>query len=196
MKKPCHPLPAGPPVPAKRISCFLLVVATSLTPVAAGATDTAEHGATALVARPAPANAKGGYLRALGPAPLRILSPDLQTPPVQLPPLAMFEPPPTPEPAVAVTNQSAGLLAATPPTAPADDTPFYGPPAPDAYGQPPPDPTLAMPSADGIITPQMLVQFFKPVGSNCLGGAWSVPVFVPPSPPTQTRPSTATYRSP
>jgi hypothetical protein len=111
----------------------------------------------------------------------------------------MFEPPPTPEPdpAVAATNQPTSLLAVapSPDSAPAADTPVYGPPAPDAFGPPPPDPTLSMPSADAIVTPQMLVQFFKPVGSNCLGGAWSVPVFVPPNPPAQTRPSTATYRS-
>lgn len=195
MKKPCLSFRANPPAQAKRISCILFAAAISLTLAPAWATETAERGA----ASPPPkrTSSKGGYLQTLGPAPLRILSPDLQTPAVQLPPLAMSDPPPVPETADAATNLPAPLRASGPPAdfVPADDIPFYGPPAPDALGQPPPDPTLSMPSSDVIITPQMLVQFFKPVGSNCIGGAWSVPVFVAPSPPTQTRPSTATYIS-
>ena len=45
-----------------------------------------------------------------------------------------------------------------------------------------------------IVTPAMLTEYFRPAGSNLIGGAWTVPVFVPPT-TTQQRSSSATYRS-
>jgi hypothetical protein len=71
----------------------------------------------------------------------------------------------------------------------------YGPPPPEAATTLVPDATVGLGSPEPIITPQMLVQFFKPVGSNYLGGTWSLPAFVPPNAPV-TKPSTATYQSP
>jgi hypothetical protein len=41
----------------------------------------------------------------------------------------------------------------------------------------------------------MLLQFFRPVGSNYIGGTWVVPPFIPPTPPSPPA-SSAVYRSP
>jgi hypothetical protein len=195
---------------------LLLAATLCLARVTAGAPGDVEHGATALL--PRPASGPGVYLPALGPAPLRILSPRLPGRTALLPPLAMFDPPalPPPSPPAATSNLAAQALSPGP-TAPAGFTGPNGPVfmassaapntsvAPPAPGYPPapPDPAGAFeldPSLGGaapgpIVTPQMLVQFFKPVGSNCVSGAWSVPAFVPPNPPSP-RPSTATYQTP
>ena len=48
-----------------------------------------------------------------------------------------------------------------------------------------------LPSA--IVTPQMLIQFFRPTGTNNLLPGLMTPVFAPPTPPGLS--STAVYRS-
>ena len=146
--------------------------------------------------RRAPTPPTHAWLPAIGPAPMRFQAPD----PIShatLPPLAMEDPPAGPplartEPSAAATSHPAS---ATPPGSPLPAPPSTGPaPAPTApNAQPGSPPLLAGPEAP-IVTPQMLVQFFKPVGSNNLGGVWSTPVFIPPNPPP-TKSSTATYQS-
>lgn len=190
MKKACLSLLARP---ARLSRSILILAAVGLAPAAWGAATVVERDVPAYL--PHPAASANTYLPALGPAPLRIFSPLIPARVALLPPLAMFDPPPLPVPASpdSTTNQvvELGPPAPPPPLAPAT----YGPPPPEPSTSIVLDPTLGGSPPDSIITPQMLVQFFKPVGSNCLGGAWSVPAFVPPNPPA-TRPSTATYRSP
>ena len=190
MKKACLSFLARP---ARLSRSILIVAAVGLASAAWGAATVAEHGATALT--PHPAASANTYLSVLGPAPLRIYSPLLPARVALLPPLAMFDPPPLPVPTSAdsTTNQLVQLGPPAPPPPLAPGT--YGPPPPEASTSLVLDPTLGGSPPDSIITPQMLVQFFKPAGSNSLGGVWSVPAFVPPNPPA-TRPSTATYRSP
>ena len=160
------------------------------------------------------------YLPTLGPSPLRLYSPAPPMHAAQLPPLAMTDPPP--ESAGASGGLEPAFQG--PPLPPGFSYQSPAPAAPDTAGNPPVPPEPMGPAepppvGDGsavppvgapggllaagfenappgaIITPQMLVQFFKPTGSNYQGGGWSVPVFVPPSAPATTRPSTATYRS-
>ena len=202
MKKVCRSFPASLPVPLSALRFLWLLAAFGLGPAALAAVGS-EHGSADLLSR-APASPHV-YLSVLGPAPLRIHSPSLPSPTAQLPPLPMFDPPPPASSPDSATNQAAKPPSgATPvlsaPTAPA--LPLLLAPGPEVYGPPSPDEAAglvadstvgALPSAP-IVTPQMLVQFFKPLGSNCLGGTWSVPVFVPPSPPA-TKPSSATYQS-
>lgn len=199
MKKACLSLPGRPPALPDGPRFLWFLAAVCLTQATLGAAAPPESGASALQPRKsAPPNA---YLPALGPEPLRITYPRNQPLVAQLPPLAMFDPPPPAEtpPPDSTTNQ---VVEVTPPVPPAPPAPPTLPPDLPAYGPPPSgvtsplvfDPTLPAPPSMPIVTPQMLVQFFKPVGSNCLGGAWSVPMFVPPDPPA-TKPSTATYTS-
>ncbi len=194
MKKACLSvlarLPAAPSPPLG----LLLGAALLLSQPAWGDAVAPTPGAAAHL--PRPAGSPKAYLPVLGPAPLRVSFPPAVTRTAQLPPLAMFDPPPLPEPVPpdATTNQLVELGPPAPPPPP---------PAPTAYGPPPPeaatslvfDPALGAAPPEAIVTPQMLVQFFKPVGSNYLGGTWSVPMFVPPSPPA-TKSSTATYQTP
>lgn len=194
MKKACQSYPARPV--ASQLIAILL--AACLLPTALRAADT-----SAPVSGAKPTKSKGVYLQTLGPAPLRIMSGDLPSSSTPLPKLALkdtsSEDSASQNPSnEAPPNQPSGPLTAPQPNPiPAEpDYPMYGPPSLDSLGQTgPPGNAAVMPSQDGIVTPQMLVQYFKPVGSNYLGGAWSVPVFVPPTPPAPSRPSTATYRS-
>lgn len=157
------------------------------------------------------------YLPAVGSAPLRVLAAAPSTTRVAFAPLAP-EPPVTtgsPESDSAGGSGPGKDPAAAPGAGPApavgpvlvstaDPTATSGGPGvglPAVPGGPEAgsgllvDPAVSA-VAPTVITPQMLVQFFRPTGSNLLGGAWSVPVFVPPTaPPAAVRPSSATYRS-
>lgn len=135
----------------------------------------------------------GAYLSRLGPAPLRVVRAATPATNYVLPPLAMKDPDPSPE-----GQKPTNAAPSSPPAPSVPDRPPE-PPGPVAGG---PGSLLVDPAADPrmvppIYTPQMLVQFFKPLGSNRVAGAWSVPVFVPPSTPGgPTRSSSATYVSP
>jgi hypothetical protein len=140
--------------------------------------------------------ASGAYLPKLGPSPLRFSAPPSFTPTVaMLPPLRMDD-------SALLTNAAILNLATNVP--PAENVEPFGPPPPaesinigatnataqTLSAQPPVvlDPTQR-------ITPQMLVDFFKPVldGTNAAPvtapyGSFTPPQWVPPS-------SSATYRS-
>ncbi len=154
---------------------------------------------TAAAPSPSPGEARpragfrpgGSYLSTLGPVPLRVRRTKAPSSVLVMPPLAMRDPVPPPE--SATTNAPPG----PPPSPPPEERlPEVGPPLAGSPGS-----LLVDPQAEGraptpIYTPQMLVQFFKPAGSNRVAGAWSVPVFLPPSlPPGPTRSSSATYIS-
>lgn len=138
----------------------------------------------------APTRPGGSYLPTLGPAPLRILPVKPFVTPAILPPLSMKDP--VAAPAAGDTNAAnAGAASASAASS------SLGP-VPSPAGSPPSlltEAGAAETSSGPIYTPQMLVQFFRPLGSNLVSGAWNVPVFVPPSVPA-SRPSSATYRSP
>lgn len=147
------------------------------------------------------------YLPAVGPAPLRMQKAATSAPPASLPPLAMTDPPPRPAAELTSTNLSANLPA--PPTgepapavapvpAPTAPAPIERTPMPGNGGSP----LLVEGGADDrgsgpIVTPGMLVQYFKPVGSNLVAGTLGVPVFLPPTTPASSpvKSSSATYRS-
>jgi len=200
MKKACLSSLAKRPAPPSRRHSRLFAAAVGLALVAGGLVAAAEAGAS--VQPPPPKRAANPYLPVLGPLPLRVSFPAPPGPPPQLPPLAMSDPPPPPEPlpTSGMTNQAVATAAAPPVAPPADalsatgEFPIYGPPPPEANSSLVFDPMLSGAAPAMIVTPQMLVQFFKPVGSNCLGGVWTMPVFVPPDPPAQ-KSSTASYRS-
>lgn len=197
--------PASPPGGLDPVTCLLLLFLAAAAPVGAA---------------PGPT----GYLPVVGPAPLRLTRRLPPPPPATLPPLLLTDPPiaerlsgqnPPPAP---TTNTTANLppeAANVPPVLPTDavlagfptpatqePTAWSADPAsaseplpwpPSAQAPPTAGPTLS--SAAPIVTPQMLLQYFRPIGSNYVNGAWSIPVFVPPVPPPAPQ-SSATYRSP
>lgn len=149
-------------------------------------------------ARPVARGAGPHYLPAVGPAPLRIQPP--ARPPaggVVLPPLVMKDPEPArvdPSAGAAATNglaSAAGSSATNRPPVLADLPPISTEAGATLVTEVGAGDVIPQP----IFTPQMLVQFFKPYGSNLVGGVWNVPAFLPP-PSVPTRSSSATYRSP
>jgi hypothetical protein len=201
MKKRSPSSPASPPggLDPSTVLALLLLAATPLR-AAAGPT---------------------GYLPVVGPSPLRLTRRLPPLPPPTLPPLFLADPPvaeqpagenpppvPTPTPtAPEAANRLPVLptdatLAGFPPTAAQEGTASAADPAtvPEPVPWPPsvPAPPAAgppLPPGSPLVTPQMLLQYFRPSGSNYLNGAWSIPVFVPPVPPPPPH-SSATYRSP
>lgn len=163
-----------------------------------------------------------GYLPVVGPAPLRLtrrlpppasasLPPLLLTDPTTAERASGDDPAPAPDPTTNLPTEAASVppllptdavLAGLPPTATQELTAGPADPASasEALPWPPSVPAPlpagpAAPSAAPIVTPQMLLQYFRPIGSNYVNGAWSIPVFVPPVPPPAPQ-SSATYRSP
>ncbi len=133
-------------------------------------------------------SASGTYLPILGPMPLRLLRTNsLPLPHFVLPPLLMSDPaPPTSPP------KAGGTSDGTPPILGPEPPPLE-PPVTEP-GPPFADPLVNPEARQAIVTPAMLTEYFRPAGSNFIGGAWSVPVFIPPT-ATGQRSSSATYRS-
>lgn len=138
------------------------------------------------------------YLPAVGPAPLRLLPAVQVAQRPSFPPLVAEVPAPEPGPDPTVVPEGLESAPLTPPPMPppvlvsagGDDLSDPG-----AIGVfPAPGTPIGVP-APAVVTPQMLVQFFRPTGSNQLGGVWTTPLFIPPSVPSPTRSSTATYQS-
>jgi len=147
-----------------------------------------------------------GYLPVIGPGALQFQAPVSVKPPFKLPPLDMSAPPS----AAGSSNSAAALEAeaawsellsglllsgASAASAPAPSPQETAPSAPSSLGMllsaDAPDLIGTVPSA--IITPQMLIQFFKPTGTNQPLPGLVTPVFTPPIPPALS--STAVYRS-
>ena len=139
------------------------------------------------------------YLPGIGPAPLRFqIRPAFVATVSMLPPLQMLEPAvPSEARDVNATVASVDVDAPTTPTAPA--------PSPDTIQsseavavtpplQAPAEPAPTVPAAP-VITPQMLIEFFKPVGRTNSAEAVVVSgAFLPPQPPPAPTSSAATYR--
>jgi hypothetical protein len=202
MKKRSPSSPASPPGGLDPITCLALLLLLAAIPLRAAAGPT-------------------GYLPVVGPAPLRLVR-RLPPPPIAtLPPLFLIDPPVAEQPAgdnpppVPTPPHNApeaaysrpvlptdATLAGFPATAAQEGTASAADPAtlPEPVPWPPsvPAPPTAgapLPPVAPLVTPQMLLQYFRPSGSNYLNGAWSIPVFVPPVPPPPPQ-SSATYRSP
>ena len=191
MKKHCLSLPGTRPSAPKSTRVILLVATVFLAQAALGPRLYAGAGDVSRVRRLD--RSAHSYLPVLGPAPLRIQKSNAPLPTLVLPPLAMEDPPPVQPMASPTTNNPVVKKGAT--SLPTVKATADSAPPPLELVNPPGEPMFSFGTAAPIITPQMLVRFFKAVGSNHLGGAWSVPVFVPPSPPP-SKSSTATYQSP
>ncbi len=155
------------------------------------------------------ASAGAGYLAVIGPAPLRFEGRARPVPHAiaMLPPLLMQDPvppaPPTnavalattnpPPPAVAqpipvITNVAVATVTVT--NAPIVFPPTAIPPATGPLLSPMFDPS----DPNSLLTAQMLIRYFRPVGTN--GGTAVIgPLFLPPPPP-QPPSSKATYSTP
>lgn len=200
------------PVDPRRVVGVLLVLAAACVLRADAAASPSPVAATAASTPPAPVTSHQqardrvvpktppGYLPRLGPPPLRVLRPrPASTNGYVLPPLAMkdVEPPVETNKSDAATPPASASAPATTASVP---TLFPAlPPVPDDTAPLVKDPGVELPAPGAIFTPQMLVQFFKPAGSNRVAGGWSVPVFVPPvlpSAPGPVRSSSATYSTP
>ncbi len=170
-----------------------------------------------------PGATASGYLPRTGPVPLRFESEATPPPPLVLPPLLMEDAPPAPVvesaavtpppenlgPAPLPTPPSAGetnSIVATPETPPTDasaatlDQLFGGAKSnPAALPEPTPSPATQATTASEmlVVTPQMLIEYFKPQAAGTPQAA-GVSAFVPVgfAPPTSgTAPaSQATYR--
>jgi hypothetical protein len=157
-----------------------------------------------------------GYLPAVGPAALRFRSPEPPGGVPALPPLSLMESPVS-DGVAGATNAAARPVGAGSGAEGGRGTAIAGSGAGVGRGEPVPQPvSVAGRKAEGVdpewvvtpggggttplVTPQMLLQYFRPVGSNYVNGAWTVPVFVPPlpGPGTAATPaaSSAVYRSP
>lgn len=135
------------------------------------------------------------YLTAIGPIPLRIRRPSVPGPVVVLPPLAMRDPVPSAE--ATRTNLTAEIPKPAS-TGPSGDPDMGGAEESSSTGldASTTDSSGADARVTPIVTPSMLVQYFKPTGTNAPGAGFAVPVFVPATPPVSTggRSSSATYR--
>lgn len=146
-----------------------------------------------------PGRGKRPYLPVVGPAPLRLLPVAEAGRRPAFAPLVDVDPLTTAEVDEGVAPAGYDLSPATPSEPP---VPVVVPAAPAVATDPLPggsgllvDPAYGV-SAPVVVTPQMLVHFFRPSGSNQVGAGLAVPVFIPPSaPPAMTKPSTATYRA-
>jgi hypothetical protein len=176
-----------------------LVAGVGLSPEAKGAPEQ-----TGILERSpsAPARAARGYLAMVGPSPLHFQSPASPRPAVVLPPL------PPPQAQGSQDGHKAPPEAAPdsiPPASP-PKLPVAEPPAPQrqttsSLTNAEPDTFITLPGAKpvepaGVISPQLLLEFFRPFqnGTNGVRAAALVPVqFVPPaSVPSPS--SRATYR--
>lgn len=158
------------------------------------------------------ASAGAGYLALVGPVPVRFES---RVKPIAaaralLPPLLMQDPlPPTP-----ATNTVAAPTENPPPPAPPTPpvVPVVPPPVAPTItvtNAPAPLPPAPIPPATGpllsplggnydptsLLTPQMLIHYFRPQGTNAAGVNVLAPIFLPPPPPTPPG-STVRYTTP
>lgn len=133
------------------------------------------------------------YLPTVGPIPLRIRRPAAPSVPVVLPPLAMRDP----DAASPTRTNLVAEIPTEPAKSSAEDSADAG--VSGGEGNNALDPGGSDRNVSPIVTPGMLVQYFKPAGTNTIGGVISVPVFVPASPPPASavpggNVSSATYR--
>lgn len=188
MKKHCLSWLAKRTVPPERARAILLVTMAFLAQARCGPLLFAAVGDSLPVRRAGKSDHP--YLPVLGPTPLRIQTSNATPRMVMLPPLLMEDPPPQTNSENSKATEAGGAAATLVAATLTNSLPSSM--ESNALVR---TPLLNINAGAGIITPQMLVQFFKPLGSNNLGGLWSVPVFVPPSPPPP-KSSTATYHSP
>lgn len=160
-------------------------------------------------------SASAGYLAVIGPAPLRFETRAQPFPRARalLPPLLMQDPLPPVLPTNAVTQATAtnpppammttNLPVAIVPNLPvAPVLPVTNPPVvllPSAL--PPPTGPLLGPLFDpndpnSLLTAQMLIHYFRPLGTNASGANVAVPLFIPPRPASPPPSSTVRYTTP
>ncbi|KAF0171169.1 MAG: hypothetical protein FD161_4383 [Limisphaerales bacterium] len=161
------------------------------------------------------ASAGAAYLAVIGPAPLRF---EGKVRPIAralalLPPLLMQDPLPpapltnavtqatatNPPPETLTTNLPVAVVPHLPvvPTFPATNPPVVLLPGP----LPPPTGPLLGPLFDpndpnSLLTAQMLIHYFRPLGTNAAGASVAVPLFIPPRAAPPPPSSTVRYTTP
>lgn len=134
-----------------------------------------------------------GYLKLLGPAPLRFRSHPPVTMRLELPPLVP-RPLPGAAPAILNTNQAAGPEG----TGQSNDPALF----PGVFPDLPPDESAGsslpamqtQPPGGAVISPEAVMGYLVRSGTNTAGKLPN-PAFVPPLPPTASPSSQATYES-
>jgi hypothetical protein len=144
-----------------------------------------------------------GYLREVGPVPVRFQTPSAAVPALFWPPLVQPEKQ-TVSVEVPMTNAPAT-------EAPAIEPLVFAVPSPELAGglaatPPPPQPDMMMPFAlpppsqpdqvvDGLVDLQTRLNYLLSVSTNVSGARVIMPVFIPPAPPADNPSSRATYES-
>ena len=143
-----------------------------------------------------------GYLPAVGPAPVWFQTPSRVVPVVLWPPLLQpeqqtvkCEAQMTNAPAVEAPGMEP-LTNAIPPSATAASSPA-APPLPPEMVIPFALPARSQPNqaTDGVVDPQVLLNYLLSVSTNEPGAKVIMPVFIPPAPPQPYPSSHATYES-
>lgn len=158
------------------------------------------------------ASAGAAYLAVIGPAPLRFEARARPVPRARalLPPLLMQDPLPPAPPTNAVTQTTAtnpppamvttNLPVAVAPHLPVVTTVSVTNPPPLVLLPGPLQPTgpLLGPLFDpnSLLTAQMLIHYFRPLGTNASGANVAVPLFIPPRPAPPPPSSTVRYTTP
>lgn len=161
------------------------------------------------------ASAGAAYLAVIGPAPLRFEARACPAPRARalLPPLLMQDPLPTALPTNAISQTTApnpppamvttNLPVAVVPNLPVVTTVSVTNPPPVVLLPGPLQPTgpLLGPLFDpndpnSLLTAQMLIHYFRPLGTNASGATVGVPLFIPPRPAPSPPSSTVRYTTP
>lgn len=148
-----------------------------------------------------------GYLPSIGPAPVRYQPPAPPANPGRLPPLAMTESTNAPAyvaPPVTTISHSSKTASSSNVTSMTNAESLLVPPSlgpvaseEETWSEAISNPFLVSPfSTAPLVTPQMLLEFFKPGNTNNnFSPGFHVPVFIPPLPPSSAPSSRAIYRS-
>lgn len=186
MKKACRSFRGQPQAPGNgRLALGILLLA--ILALGAGAASPPPDSHSAARSGVKPGKGPRTYLQTVGPAPLRVEPRAVPVHGTVLPPLAKDDPVrklSDPAREAASTNHAASIPAPFEPSS-------LGPTGAGSLlsGTNPEDAVVTP-----IVTPSMLMQYFRPMGTNGFGAGVAFPVFVPPTAPV-SRPSSATYRS-
>ena len=142
-----------------------------------------------------------GYLPAIGPVPVRFQKPSRVVPVVLWPPLfqpgqqtVKVEPQTTNAPAVE-TPTVESLTNAIPPPIITASSPAALPPPGMVIPFPIPATSQPDPATDGVVDPQVMLNYLLSVSTNEPGAKVIMPVFVPSAPPLTYPSSHAAYES-
>ena len=147
------------------------------------------------------ATASPGYLPVVGPVPVWFQTPSRVVPVVLWPPLLQPEQPTVKSEAqmtnapVAEAPRMESLTNAIPPSTTAAGLPAISPPPEMIIPFSLPAPGQPGQAPDGVVDPQVLLNYLLSVSTNAPGAKVIMPVFIPPAPPLPYPTSPATYES-